>query len=154
ELPVVALGVAEVHALAVRMVVGNARVLVARGREALAHGLDVVDLEAEVVQSGPALVRDPRLGGRAARLVQREVGVVVADVHPLAAVHGGAAAADPELRERGAQEAQRGLEVAGSEIGVIESDRHRMLLPSGWEQHASAPAIQSTDWSIHWQSAI
>jgi phage shock protein A len=123
ELPVVALAVEEVDAPAGRVLVRHRRVAVAGGGQPLPERADVVDLEPQVVHARTARVRDPSLGRRRRRLVQREVHLVGADVHP--ARPGGSAPTAPhrELRERRLHEADHLVEVADDEVDVFESCR-------------------------------
>src|SRR5258705_8365197 len=119
--------------------VGYGRVGIARRAQPRAQRFRVVDLEAQVVRAGLARVRHPALRSLAARLVQREVHVVVAHVDPARAIPLLPLAADAEVGEGGAQETESLVDVADGQVGVVEADGHGGSPLCPWKLAGSGP---------------
>src|SRR5713101_7624275 len=111
ELPIVALGIVEVATLAVGMCVGRRGLSISGGLHPLAQSLDVIDLIGKMIHALHAPVGCPGFLGLGLRRTQSNVGFLVANVHPSAAVLTDAFATDLKLRKRGLQETDHPLDV-------------------------------------------
>src|SRR5258708_35046458 len=86
ELPIVALGIVEVHALAVRMCIRRCGISVSGGLHSVAQRLDIVDLIGEMVHARQPLIWSPVLRGLHPRLTQGNVGFMGTYVDPSCAI--------------------------------------------------------------------
>src|SRR5207248_10015971 len=119
-LPIVAVGVIEIDAFAIRVIVRNSRVLITRCSEPLTHGFNVLDFVSEVIDARQTGVWRPALPRLGVGFSQSDITVIRPDMHPASITGLSVIEAYSEFGKCGLQEAERGIDVSHNEIRVFK----------------------------------